>query len=231
MQTSRETCGEIRVESPCLQITIAVSLSNTAGCLKCGMGNAQILRRRRHHHLRQQLLALRLRAVALHGRGETFEDAVFEGGDDGVVDIALAAVAGVLESSSAAARTASSTCLRRPRALAAGEIATAIPAPRRMPSRRKSFSDILMPAISRRNAFTVVVETARTVPEPSRYWNMRLPGTSRRMPMARTSLAASHSLRTALPPLALNVSTRLSSSRATFDFSSVVAPRVPLRRA
>ena len=31
-------------------------------------------------------------------------------------------IAGVLESSSAAARTASKTCLRRPRALAAGEI-------------------------------------------------------------------------------------------------------------
>ena len=49
--------------------------------------------------------------------------------------------------------------------------------------------------------------------------------------MARTSLAASHSLRTALPPLALKVSTTLSSSSVTLDFSSVVAPRVPLRRA
>ena len=49
--------------------------------------------------------------------------------------------------------------------------------------------------------------------------------------MARTSLAASHSLRTALPPLALKVSTTLSSSSATLDFSSVVAPRVPLSRA
>ncbi len=77
---------------------------------------------------------------------------------------------------------------------------------------RKSFSEILMPAISRRNALTWVVETARTLPELSRYWNMRLPGTSRRMPMARTSFAASHSLRTALPPLALKVSTTLSSS-------------------
>ena len=76
-------------------------------------------------------------------------------------------------------------------------------------------------------AFTVVVETARTVPETSRYWNMRLPGTVRRMPMARTSLAASHSLRTALPPLAVKVSTRLSSSTTTLDFNSVVAPRVP----
>jgi hypothetical protein len=27
----------------------------------------------------------------MDGRGETFEDAVFEGGDDGVVDVALAA--------------------------------------------------------------------------------------------------------------------------------------------
>ena len=69
------------------------------------------------------------------------------------------------------------------------------------------------------------------MPELSRYWNMRLPGTPRRMPIARTSLAASHSLRMALPPLALKVSTTLSSSSVTLDFNIVVAPRVPLRRA
>ena len=49
------------------------------------------VRRRRRHHLRQKRFALRLRAVALHGRRETFEDAVLEGGDDGIVDVALAA--------------------------------------------------------------------------------------------------------------------------------------------
>ena len=49
--------------------------------------------------------------------------------------------------------------------------------------------------------------------------------------MARTSFAASHSLRTALPPLALKVSTMQSSSIVTFDLSSVLAPRVPLSRA
>src|ERR1700678_1649259 len=49
------------------------------------------LRRRRGHHLRQELLALGLRAIALHGRGEALQDAVFERGDDGVVHIALAA--------------------------------------------------------------------------------------------------------------------------------------------
>src|SRR5258708_601030 len=43
------------------------------------------------HDLREKLLALGLRALALHGRRETLEDAVLEGGDDGVVDIALAA--------------------------------------------------------------------------------------------------------------------------------------------
>ena len=48
------------------------------------------LRRRGRHYLGQQLLAFRLRTVALHGRGETFEDAVLEGGDDGIVDVALA---------------------------------------------------------------------------------------------------------------------------------------------
>src|ERR1700712_3821145 len=56
---------------------------------------------------------------------------------------------------------------------------------------------------------------------------MRFPGTDRRIAIARTSLAASHSLRTALPPLALKLSTTESSSSVTFDFSSVVAPRVP----
>src|SRR5438046_1927558 len=69
----------------------------------------------------------------------------------------------------AAAGTASTTCLRRPRALPAGEIrdsdssttADAI-------SVRKSFSEILMPAISRRKALTCVVETVRTLPELSR---------------------------------------------------------------
>src|SRR5260221_593368 len=79
------------------------------------------------------------------------------------------------------ARTASRTCLRRPRALAAGEIrdsdssntADAI-------SVRKAFSEILMPAISRRKALTWVVETARRLPELSRYWNIRLPGRPRR---------------------------------------------------
>ena len=74
-------------------------------------------------------------------------------------------IAGVLESLSAAARIASSTCFLRPRWLVAGVIrdsdstttAEAI-------SVRKSFSEILMPAISRRNAFTCVVLTARTMP-------------------------------------------------------------------
>src|SRR4051794_5349216 len=42
-------------------------------------------------HLRQKLLALGLRAIAGHGRREALENAVLEGGDDGVVDIALAA--------------------------------------------------------------------------------------------------------------------------------------------
>jgi hypothetical protein len=42
------------------------------------------------NYLRQQLLALRLRVIAGHGGGETLEDAVIEGSDDGVVDIALA---------------------------------------------------------------------------------------------------------------------------------------------
>ena len=141
-------------------------------------------------------------------------------------------IAGVFDSSSAAARTASSTCFLRPRSLAAGVIRDSDSSTTADAIRvRKSFSEILMPAISRRNVFTVVVETVRTVPELSRYWNMRLPGTVRRMPMARTSLAASHSLRTALPPLALKVRTKLSSSSVTLDFSMVVAPRVPLRRA
>src|SRR6202012_709787 len=141
-------------------------------------------------------------------------------------------IAGVLDNSSAAARTASSTCFLRPRALAAGEIRDSDSSTTADAIRvRKSFSEILMPAISRRNAFTVVVLTERTTPEASRYWNMRLPGTPRRMPMARTSLAALHSLRVALPPLALKVSTTVSSSSVTLDFNIVVAPRVPLRRA
>src|SRR5215468_7851335 len=59
-------------------------------------GNANALRRyrlcsRRQHHLRQKLLALLLGAIALHGRREALEDAVLEGGDDGVVHVALAA--------------------------------------------------------------------------------------------------------------------------------------------
>src|ERR1700732_2289124 len=49
------------------------------------------LRRRRRHHLRQKRLALRLGAIALHGRRKTLKDAVLEGGDDGVVNVALAA--------------------------------------------------------------------------------------------------------------------------------------------
>ena len=76
-----------------------------------------------------------------------------------------------------------------------------------------------------------MVETPRTMPLASRYWNMRLPGTVCRMPIARTSFAALHSLRTALPPLALKVSTTESSSSVTLDFRSVVAPRVPFSRA
>src|SRR5882757_7961178 len=169
--------------------------------------------RRGEHHLRQQRLALGLGAVALHRRGEAFEDAVFE-------------------NSSAAARTASSTCFLRPRALAAGEISDSDSSTTADAIRvRKSFSEILMPAISRKYALTCVVDTARTVPDWSRYWNMRLPGTVRRMPIARTSFEAAHSLRTALPPLALKVSTTQSSSSVTLDFKSVVAPRVPFSRA
>ena len=127
-------------------------------------------------------------------------------------------IAGVLDNSSAAARTACSTCFLRPRALAAGEIRDSDSSTTAEAIRvRKSFSEILIPAISRRNALTVVVDTARTVPKPSRYWNMRLPGRLRRMPIARTSFAASHSLRTALPPLALNVRTTQSSSSVTLD--------------
>src|SRR5260370_19087879 len=57
------------------------------GRLRC----AEKLRRRGRHHLRQKLLALRLRAIALHGRREALEDAVLERGDNGVVNIALAA--------------------------------------------------------------------------------------------------------------------------------------------
>src|SRR5438477_211591 len=49
------------------------------------------LSRRRRHDLRQQRFPLRLRAIALHGRGKALEDAIFEGGNDGVVDVALAA--------------------------------------------------------------------------------------------------------------------------------------------
>src|SRR5712691_8409961 len=49
------------------------------------------LHRSRDDHLRQQTLALGLGAVALHRRGEAFEDAVLEGGDNGVMDVALAA--------------------------------------------------------------------------------------------------------------------------------------------
>jgi hypothetical protein len=55
------------------------------------MGPSSILSRRGRYHLRQQRLALGLGAVALHRRGKTLEDAVFERSDDGVVDIALAA--------------------------------------------------------------------------------------------------------------------------------------------
>src|SRR4051812_12250513 len=47
--------------------------------------------RRRRHDLRQQLLALGLRSIARHGRGEAFENAVFERGDDGVMNVALPA--------------------------------------------------------------------------------------------------------------------------------------------
>ena len=65
-----------------------------------------------------------------------------------------------------------------------------------------------------------VVETARTLPEWSRYWNMRLPGTARRMAMARTSLAASHSLRTALPPCSPN-----SVKPWNFDFPPLAAAK------
>src|SRR6185437_12903185 len=49
------------------------------------------LRRSRSHNLRQKLLALLLRTWALHGRRKALEDAILEGGDDGVVHIALAA--------------------------------------------------------------------------------------------------------------------------------------------
>src|SRR6185369_5510050 len=49
------------------------------------------LRRSRSHHLRQELLALLLRTRTLHGRRKALEDAILEGGDDGVVHIALAA--------------------------------------------------------------------------------------------------------------------------------------------
>src|ERR1700682_1993082 len=56
-----------------------------------GPRHEALLSRPSRHHLRQQRLALGLRAIALHGRRETLEDTVLEGGDDGVVHIALAA--------------------------------------------------------------------------------------------------------------------------------------------
>src|SRR5581483_7893278 len=56
-----------------------------------GKGCERPLRRDSEHDLRQKLLALLLRAVALHGRGEALENAVLERRDDGVMHITLAA--------------------------------------------------------------------------------------------------------------------------------------------
>src|SRR5579872_3453177 len=54
-------------------------------------GEGKILPPGGEHDLRQKLLALVLRAVTLHGRGETLQNAVLERRDDGVMHIALAA--------------------------------------------------------------------------------------------------------------------------------------------
>src|SRR5258708_34338456 len=61
------------------------------GTLRFAHPTSRCLSRSRRDHLRQQRFALGLGAIALHRRGKALEDAVFERGDDGVVDIALAA--------------------------------------------------------------------------------------------------------------------------------------------
>src|SRR3954449_4898998 len=73
---------------PTIQNTIPGEM---VGSLRSAHPTASVLRRRRRYHLRQQRLALGLGAVALHRRGKTLEDAVLESGDDGVMDVALAA--------------------------------------------------------------------------------------------------------------------------------------------
>jgi hypothetical protein len=89
---------------------------------------------------------------------------------------------------------------------------------------------MLVPAISRRNAFTSRVVTPRTVPSSARYWNKRRPGNGRSRPMALTRRGAVNSLVTIFAPLERNFSVIDSPYVVTLDLSSVAAPHVPLSR-
>ena len=84
---------------------------------------------------------------------------------------------------------------------------------------------------TRRGSDFYVVVNGATKHGDIQVMRSRLPGSVRRIGMVRTSFAESHSLRTALPPLALKDSTTQWSSSVTLDFRSVVAPRVPFIRA
>src|SRR4029077_12276493 len=72
-------------------------------------------------------------------------------------------------------------------------------------SMRKSFNEMLVPAISRKHVFTSCVVTVRTSPFSSWCWNSRRPGNRKSGLMALASRPAATSLVMIFPPFERNL--------------------------